>query len=157
MILTGKVKTHINNPKALLRTAFVQNLLILYLIKKKSHRGQTLSFSTGHCTSEYLKKLVCSYENKNINLNKSRVWCKRDAQDNNCCTGFSFQRGDKALEQGNIDVEDDGKSFTISVKTLTQGDGVYWCGLMAEDKIIVKLAEDYFTNCKTKYYFSISL
>lgn len=80
------------------------------------------------------------------------MWCKRDAQDENCCTGFSFQPGVNVMEQGNIAVEDDGTSFTVSVKTLTQGDGVYWCGFMTEDKIIIKLAEDYFTNSKTKYY-----
>ncbi len=80
------------------------------------------------------------------------MWCKRDAQDENCCTGFSFQQGVKVLEPGNIAVDDDGKSFTVSVKTLTQGDGVYWCGFMTEDKIIIKLAEGYFTNSKTKYY-----
>lgn len=36
MILTGKVKTHINNPKALLRTAFVQNLFDFIPDKKKN-------------------------------------------------------------------------------------------------------------------------
>ncbi|RXN02318.1 hypothetical protein ROHU_023649 [Labeo rohita] len=107
-----------------------------------------LMILTGQSSSEYLQQLLCPYENKNGSENRPRVWCKRDAQDQNCCTGFSFQRGVNVLEQGNIVVKDNGKSFTISVRTLTQGDGVYWCGFMTEDKIIVKLAEDYFTNRK---------
>jgi len=82
------------------------------------------------------------------------VWCKRDVQDENCCTGFSFRPGTSSLEEG-IEVQDDGKSFTISIKTLTHGDGVYWCGFMTADQIIVKLAEDYFG--KMKCYFSISV
>ncbi|XP_052413367.1 uncharacterized protein si:ch211-102c2.4 [Carassius gibelio] len=110
---------------------------------------------TGHSTSEYLQTLICPYENKSISLNKQRVWCKRDAQDENCCTGFAFQPGVTVLEQGNIDVKDDGKSFTISVKTLTQGDGVYWCGLMTDNKNIVKLAENYFTNAPFNFAWSI--
>lgn len=74
------------------------------------------------------------------------MWCKRDVEDESCCTGFSFRPGVSDLENGNINVQDDGMSFTISVQTLTQGDGIYWCGVMTEDKIIVKLAEDYFTT-----------
>ncbi|KAG1958694.1 hypothetical protein F2P79_006734 [Pimephales promelas] len=105
----------------------------------------------GHSTSDYT--LVCPYENTNISQNR-RVWCKRDVQDENCCTGFSFRPGTSSLEEG-IEVQDDGKSFTISIKTLTHGDGVYWCGFMTADQIIVKLAEDYFG--KMKCYFSISV
>ncbi|XP_058633556.1 uncharacterized protein si:ch211-102c2.4 isoform X2 [Onychostoma macrolepis] len=114
-----------------------------------------LMILTGHSTSEYMQKLICSYENKNISLNRPRVWCKRDAKDENCCTGFSFHPGVNALDQGNIAVEDDGKSFTVSVKTLTQGDGVYWCGFMTEGNFIVKLAEDYFTNTQFNFVWSI--
>ncbi|XP_067295049.1 uncharacterized protein si:ch211-102c2.4 isoform X2 [Pseudorasbora parva] len=99
----------------------------------------------GHATSDYLQKLICPYENRNISQNR-RVWCKRDVQDESCCTGFSFRPGVNELEDGNIKVQDDGKSFTVSVQTLSQGDGVYWCGFMTEDKVIVKLAEDYFTS-----------
>ncbi|XP_073696877.1 uncharacterized protein [Garra rufa] len=112
-----------------------------------------LMILTGHSTSEYLQELVCPYENKTVH--RPRVWCKRDAQDENCCTGFSFRQGVNKLEEGNIEVKDDGKSFTVSVKTLTQGDGVYWCGFMTEDKIIVKLAEDYFTSTPFNFIWSV--
>ncbi|XP_056313804.1 uncharacterized protein si:ch211-102c2.4 isoform X2 [Danio aesculapii] len=103
---------------------------------------------TGHSTSEYLQTLECPYENKNISAKRQRVWCKRDAHDENCCTGLSFQSTVTVLEGGKVDVEDDGKSFKVSVRELPQGDGVYWCGFMTEDKAIVKLAEDYFTERK---------
>ncbi|KTG44150.1 hypothetical protein cypCar_00011300 [Cyprinus carpio] len=108
------------------------------------------SYSTGHGTSDYVQKLFCPYENKNITLKKFRVWCKRDATNENCCSGISFLESVNVLEQGNIAVEDDGKSFTVSVKTFTQGDGVYWCGFMTEGNIIIKLAEDYFTNMRNR-------
>ncbi|XP_043095004.1 uncharacterized protein si:ch211-102c2.4 [Puntigrus tetrazona] len=107
----------------------------------------------GHGTSEYLQQLICPYGNKNTTLN--RVWCKRDTHDENCCTGFSFQKGINVLEEGNIVVTDNGKSFTISVKRLTQGDGVYWCGFMTANNIIVKLAENYFTNTPFNFVWSI--
>ncbi|XP_067262179.1 uncharacterized protein si:ch211-102c2.4 [Chanodichthys erythropterus] len=108
----------------------------------------------GYSTSEYLQTLSCSYENRNISQNR-RVWCKRDVADESCCTGFSFQPGVSDLENGNIKVQDDGKSFIVTVRTLTQGDGVYWCGLMIENKIIVKLAEDYFTTAPFNFVWSI--
>ncbi|XP_051750322.1 uncharacterized protein si:ch211-102c2.4 [Ctenopharyngodon idella] len=108
----------------------------------------------GYSTSEYLQTLSCPYENRNISQNR-RVWCKRDVEDESCCTGFSFRPGVSDLENGNINVQDDGMSFTISVQTLTQGDGIYWCGVMTEDKIIVKLAEDYFTTAPFNFVWSI--
>ncbi|XP_059404344.1 CMRF35-like molecule 6 [Carassius carassius] len=112
-----------------------------------------LMILTGHSTCEYVQKLSCPYENKT--QNRLRVWCKREANDQNCCSGFSFLSGAKVLEQGNIAVEDDGKSFTVSIKTLTQGDGVYWCGLVTEGKVIIKLAEDYFTDAPFNFVWSI--
>lgn len=145
MILIGKVNSHIQTN--------INTFQILYLTTSTTKHK---SFSTGHSTSDHLQTIVCPYENRNISQNR-RVWCKRDVQDENCCTGFSFQPGNSVLEDGNIQVQDDGKSFTVSVKTLGQGDGVYWCGFMTEDKIIVKLAEDYFSTGKMKCYFSISL
>ncbi|XP_077097040.1 uncharacterized protein LOC143748772 [Siphateles boraxobius] len=108
----------------------------------------------GHSTSDHPQTLVCPYENKNISQNR-RVWCKRDDQDQNCCTGFSFQPGNIVLEGGNIQVQDDGKSFTISVQKLTQGDGVYWCGFMTPEKIIVKLAEAPFPTAPFNFVWSI--
>ncbi|TRY54437.1 hypothetical protein DNTS_023706 [Danionella cerebrum] len=103
---------------------------------------------TGPSCSEYLQSLVCPYESRNVSMRSPRVWCKRDSQDENCCTGVVIQPGLSELEQSRIHVEDDGLSFTISVRELTQGDGVYWCGIMTEKGVILKLAEDYFTNCK---------
>ncbi|XP_005171961.1 uncharacterized protein isoform X1 [Danio rerio] len=110
---------------------------------------------TGHSTSEYLQTLECPYENRNISTTRQRVWCKRDAHDENCCTGLSFQSSVTVLEGGKVDVEDDGKRFKVSVRELPQGDGVYWCGFMTEDKVIVKLAEDYFTETPFNFIWSI--
>ncbi|KAI7813617.1 hypothetical protein IRJ41_023231, partial [Triplophysa rosa] len=99
---------------------------------------------TGHSTSEYVHSLSCNYEPMK-NVSDTRIWCKRDAQNENCCTGFAFRPGVSTLEDGEIHVEDDGKSFVVSMSTLTQGEGVYWCGLMDKDKkSIVKLNQKHF-------------
>lgn len=83
-------------------------------------------------------------------MSDTRIWCKRDAQNENCCTGFAFRQGISSLEDGKVRVEDDGKSFVVSMSTLTQGEGVYWCGLMDKDKkSIVKLNQDFFYRKNT--------
>lgn len=35
-------------------------------------------------------------------------------------------------------------SFIVDVLGLTQGEGMYWCGVLSSNKTIIKLAEEYF-------------
>ncbi|XP_051518499.1 uncharacterized protein si:ch211-102c2.4 isoform X3 [Myxocyprinus asiaticus] len=112
-----------------------------------------LLFLTGHSTCQNLQELYCPYESKNTY--QTRVWCKKDTENGTCCTGFSFRPNVSILENGNVYVKDDGKAFTVLVLTLTQGDGVYWCGLRAEDNTIIKLAEDYFYITPPNFVWSI--
>ncbi|KAK1792247.1 hypothetical protein P4O66_012201 [Electrophorus voltai] len=97
-----------------------------------------LLISTGVCESHYQQTLTCPYSSKDKSL--YRVWCKRDPKDHDCCTGFAFTAKERNLEDGNIRVQDDGNAFSISVAKLSDGDGVYWCGLKNGTNI-VKLAE----------------
>lgn len=85
------------------------------------------------------QKLKCPYDSKNKHL--QRVWCKRDANDQDCCTGYFFAPGDRELDGGRLSVKDDGQVFTVTVKSLSQGDGVYWCGLRNGSDTIITLAE----------------
>ncbi|XP_056602755.1 uncharacterized protein si:ch211-102c2.4 [Triplophysa dalaica] len=102
-----------------------------------------LMMITGHSTSEYVQSLRCNFEHKN-NVS-DRIWCRRDDQNENCCTGFSFKPGVKTLEDNKILVNEDEKSFVVSMLTLTHGEGVYWCGLMDKDKkSIIKLNQKHF-------------
>ncbi|XP_047674240.1 transmembrane domain-containing protein TMIGD3 [Tachysurus fulvidraco] len=87
--------------------------------------------------------LVCPYNSNNKNL--QRVWCKRDTTDTKCCTGLSFMPGNMELENGHLDVTDNGTAFTVSVTSLPQGDGVYWCGLK-NGSYIIRLAEKELRN-----------
>ncbi|XP_051967503.1 uncharacterized protein si:ch211-102c2.4 [Xyrauchen texanus] len=112
-----------------------------------------LLFLTGQSTCQYQQKLYCPYTP--TNKHQARVWCKRDTQNESCCTGFSFMPNVSILEQNNVNVYDDGNAFTVLVRTLTQGDGVYWCGLKAEDNTIIKLAEDYFSTTPLNFVWSI--
>ncbi|KAF4074216.1 hypothetical protein AMELA_G00236960 [Ameiurus melas] len=93
------------------------------------------------CRAEQMLK--CPYDDSRFPLQKhlQRVWCKRETDNQNCCTGFTFMSGEKELDGGRLSVQDDGKAFTVSVKSLSQGDGVYWCGLKNGTNIIIKLAE----------------
>lgn len=92
--------------------------------------------AAGNCEFAQVK---CSYKDKPSNL--ERIWCKRDSDDQNCCTGFYFSSGVRELDDGQVKVHDDGSAFTMSVMSLSQGDGVYWCGLRNSNDTIIKLNE----------------
>ncbi|XP_065106393.1 uncharacterized protein [Paramisgurnus dabryanus] len=113
-----------------------------------------LMILTGHSMSEYVQSISCPYPNESKNESRTRVWCKRDVQDENCCTGLAFRSGIDSLDNGQILVKQDEKSFTVSMLALPQGEGVYWCGLMDTDNTIVKLAEKYFST-PLNYVWSI--
>ncbi|XP_017306692.1 uncharacterized protein si:ch211-102c2.4 [Ictalurus punctatus] len=92
------------------------------------------------CHAEQMLK--CPYDSKfSPQKYPERVWCKKEANNQSCCRGFTFTSGEKELDGGRLSVQDDGKAFTVSVRSLSQGDGVYWCGLKNGSGIIVKLAE----------------
>ncbi|KAK3514363.1 hypothetical protein QTP70_015892 [Hemibagrus guttatus] len=90
------------------------------------------------------QKLECPYGSNR--KDQERVWCKMDTDNPNCCTGFSFQSGNNELDGGRLSVTENNSAFVVSVKSLSQGDGVYWCGLTSSGdrngiKNIIKLAE----------------
>ncbi|XP_058230331.1 uncharacterized protein si:ch211-102c2.4 [Hemibagrus wyckioides] len=103
---------------------FTSTLIFISTVVYHSHAEQTLE---------------CPYSQSN--KYQERVWCKRDPSDPNCCTGFSFGSGTNDLDNGRLSVSDNGTTFVISVKSLSQGDGVYWCGVTSGNKKITKLAE----------------
>ncbi|KAF5888313.1 iron-sulfur cluster co-chaperone protein HscB, mitochondrial, partial [Clarias magur] len=83
--------------------------------------------------------LDCKYDS--VDRGNERVWCKRDANNHSCCTGFSFTENDKQLDNNQLSVKDNGSVFTVSVKSLSLGDGVYWCGIKRSANVIIKLNE----------------
>ncbi|KAB5528712.1 hypothetical protein PHYPO_G00143350 [Pangasianodon hypophthalmus] len=85
------------------------------------------------------QKLRCSYNSKNKGL--QRIWCKKDENNQNCCSGFSFNSGENELGSGSLSVQEDDQGFNVSVNSLPQGAGVYWCGLKNGSGTIIKLAE----------------
>ncbi|XP_066510242.1 trem-like transcript 4 protein isoform X2 [Hoplias malabaricus] len=87
----------------------------------------------------YKQKLKCPYTSEQKPF--QRVWCKRIDSNHDCCTGFTFSSEVNELEGGNLSVQDNGQAFVVTISRLTQGDGVYWCGLKNGSNIIVKLAE----------------
>lgn len=82
------------------------------------------------------QKLECPYGSNDRRLQK--VWCKRDANNESCCVGFSLSEKIEHLR-----VQEKDTAFTVTVKNLPQGDGVYWCGLrdLRGPNTIFKLAE----------------
>ncbi|KAL7836893.1 hypothetical protein AOLI_G00281770 [Acnodon oligacanthus] len=94
---------------------------------------------TGVSECHFQQKLKCPYTPEQ--KGQQRVWCKRDDNNQECCSGFAFQAGDRQLLNGRLTVQDDGQAFVVSVNSLSQGDGVYWCGLKNSSNVIVKLAE----------------
>ncbi|TSU24205.1 hypothetical protein Baya_12861 [Bagarius yarrelli] len=96
-----------------------------------------ISAVVSECYAEQVLK--CPYDSKNINL--QRVWCKRDTNNPSCCMGFSFPAGVSELDSGRLRVTEDIDAFTVSVRSLSQGDGVYLCGLKNGSGTVIKLAE----------------
>ncbi|XP_023669178.1 CMRF35-like molecule 8 [Paramormyrops kingsleyae] len=68
-----------------------------------------------------------------------RVWCKRTSAD--CCSGIVFNNTTSQLENGAVMVHEDSGTFSLKVLRLSQGEGVYWCGLLNLKSDIIKLAE----------------
>ncbi|MCJ8747092.1 hypothetical protein PDJAM_G00149480 [Pangasius djambal] len=104
-------------------------------VKEVEVNNSNLNAFVYECHAEH--KLECPYGSKNKGL--QRIWCKRDEANQNCCSGISFNPEQK--EADSLSVQDDGQAFTVSVKSLPQGDGVYWCGLKNGSGTIIKLAE----------------
>ncbi|XP_076845979.1 uncharacterized protein LOC143491127 [Brachyhypopomus gauderio] len=98
-----------------------------------------LLISTGLCGAQYQQVLTCPYRSEDKDLH--RVWCKRDPDNHDCCMGFAFQAQNGNLDDGRLQVTDDGKAFIITVTQLSEGGGVYWCGLRNGTNTIVKLSE----------------
>ncbi|KAI1897153.1 hypothetical protein AGOR_G00080260 [Albula goreensis] len=95
---------------------------------------------TGLCQSMFTQRLTCSHDS--IYGGVRKVWCKQDSD--LCCTGFAFGDAMRALGSEGLHVEHDAGSFTVTVRQLPQGEGVYWCGLLQRNNTIIKLAEKYF-------------
>lgn len=92
------------------------------------------------CEAE--QTLRCPLSSKHTHL--QRVWCKREETDHNCCVGLSFGSEVTELDGGSVSVRDDGTAFIVSIKSLSQGDGVYWCGYWNGSNTIIKVAEKKF-------------
>ncbi|XP_062874093.1 uncharacterized protein si:ch211-102c2.4 [Trichomycterus rosablanca] len=108
--------------------------------------------STAVCEC-YSGQLTCPYSPEVKNM--QRIFCKRDAHDHNCCTGMAFQTSKETeLDQGWISVQDSGNAFTVSVQSLSLGEGMYWCGLRNGTNII-RLAEGEFFNDQMNFEWSI--
>ncbi|XP_036454749.1 uncharacterized protein si:ch211-102c2.4 isoform X2 [Colossoma macropomum] len=103
---------------------------------------------TGVSECHFQQKLKCPYTAEQ--KRQPRIWCKRDDANHECCSGFAFQAGDSQLLGGSLTVQDDGQAFVVSVNSLSQGDGVYWCGLKNSSNVIVKLAESQLYSRKTR-------
>ncbi|XP_062399164.1 uncharacterized protein si:ch211-102c2.4 [Sardina pilchardus] len=105
------------------------------------------------CNTEEGQTLVCHYGQEYAHLD--RVWCKKDSE--KCCTGFAFGKKINLIDNGSVAITDDmASAFTVTVQKLSQGDGVYWCGLMFKNQTIIKLAEKYFLNDYLSYVWSFA-
>lgn len=91
-------------------------------------------------TCDGVQRLTCPYDLKDKDL--PRVWCKETSPQ--CCSGFSFSRESQSLDAGRLKVTQGVDSFIVDVLGLTQGEGMYWCGVLSSNKTIIKLAEEYF-------------
>ncbi|XP_053336434.1 uncharacterized protein si:ch211-102c2.4 [Clarias gariepinus] len=101
----------------------------------------TLIFISAVTECYAVQTLKCEYTPENKGL--QRVWCKQDANNHSCCTGFSFS---SQMDNDQLSVTEHGGFFTVSVKSLPQGDGVYWCGLVKSPNVIIKLNEQRIYN-----------
>ncbi|XP_042564177.1 uncharacterized protein si:ch211-102c2.4 [Clupea harengus] len=107
---------------------------------------------TDICKSEKGETLVCRYDPEFASL--ERVWCKKDSEE--CCTGFAFGKKIQSLDNGSVEITNDtAAAFTVTVQNLTQGSGVYWCGLMFQNQTIIKLAEKSFSTDSPFYVWSL--
>ncbi|XP_063051262.1 uncharacterized protein si:ch211-102c2.4 isoform X2 [Engraulis encrasicolus] len=100
-----------------------------------------LVMHTDRCISDVSEAVLCKFDPEYADL--QRVWCKQDSED--CCTGYAFGESITALYNGSVEVNNTANAFTITVHNLTEGNGMYWCGLMFSNETIMKLAEKYFS------------
>lgn len=109
-----------------------------------------LSYFSDRCISDVSEAVLCKFDPEYADL--QRVWCKQDSED--CCTGYAFGESITALYNGSVEVNNTANAFTITVHNLTEGNGMYWCGLMFSNETIMKLAEKYFSEGEM-YFFSL--
>ena len=91
-----------------------------------------------------MQALTCPYQVHHSTL--PRVWCKQTSAER--CSGrvYGYQRphaGDQPV------IREDQGSFSVSMVIPSSGAGVYWCGVVANNSVLVKLAERYFYGCKS--------
>ncbi|XP_030227186.1 uncharacterized protein si:ch211-102c2.4 [Gadus morhua] len=98
-----------------------------------------------------LQALTCPYQVDQSTL--PRVWCKQTSAE--CCRGLMYDY--KHPHDGDPPViHEDMGSFTVSVVSPPNGAGVYWCGVMANSSVLIKLAESYFYDSTYAYIWSIA-
>ncbi|XP_068167635.1 uncharacterized protein si:ch211-102c2.4 isoform X2 [Antennarius striatus] len=102
----------------------------------------------GVCEAVLWQKLACSYEIRHEDL--QRVWCRQSSPD--CCIGLIFNRSDSLLDEGKLMVTEGSQSFTVTVLKPGLEEGVYWCGVLTQDGVIIKLAERFFDSGATGTY-----
>lgn len=112
-----------------------------------------LSYFSDRCISDVSEAVLCKFDPEYADL--QRVWCKQDSED--CCTGYAFGESITALYNGSVEVNNTANAFTITVHNLTEGNGMYWCGLMFSNETIMKLAEKYFSAGEMYFFFSAVL
>lgn len=133
--------------------------LVLYCSTRKLFSLATVLLPTtwlcaGACGTVYWQKLSCPYSELQ-QQNLLRVWCRQSSSV--CCSGLAFSQSVYSVDGDKLRVTHSLDSFTVAVWKLSQGSGVYWCGVLSKNDTIIKLAEGYFHSCKKirkiKYLF----
>lgn len=120
--------------------------LVLYCNNRKLFSLATVLLpTTGACGTVYWQKLSCPYSELQ-QQNLLRVWCRQSSS--LCCSGFAFSQRVNSVDGSKLRVTQSLDSFTVAVWKLSQGSGVYWCGVLSKNDTIIKLAEGYFHSCK---------
>ncbi|XP_044218416.1 uncharacterized protein si:ch211-102c2.4 [Thunnus albacares] len=94
----------------------------------------------GACEAVYWQRLTCPYELRFESM--PRVWCRQSSTE--CCTGLVFGQDTQSVDGVKLEVVEGSDSFTVAVRELSRGEGVYWCGVLSGNDTIIKLAEGYF-------------
>ncbi|XP_040898010.1 uncharacterized protein si:ch211-102c2.4 [Toxotes jaculatrix] len=109
-----------------------------------------LLLALGACEAVYWQKLTCPYEPEHKSLR--RVWCRHSTTE--CCTGLIFSQSDHLVDGGKLRVTQDLNVFTVAVMEPSQGEGVYWCGVLNRNDTLIKLAESYIYSSSIAYFWS---
>ncbi|CAL8248369.1 unnamed protein product [Merluccius merluccius] len=117
-----------------------------------------LLWSAGKSSGVGRQELTCRYVVPH-HRTLPRVWCKM--RDSLCCSGVEMQSAAAAavrVEVRDPALREDADSFTVSAASLPGGggSGVYWCGVLANGTVLVKLAESYFYSSMLVYVWSIA-